>query len=195
MELTRLSAADYRRTPWENGVGVTVDIADEYAPGAEPGGWAGMVWRFGRTRIETPGPFSDLTGYDRILSVIGGRVLVRRPHGRPALDVREPFRPVRFPGEWAIESALEDGSVAVLNLMADRAAVDIGLTFVTGASELPLAPGSWVVYAPLSETEVRVDDERLTLPKDGAAVFTCEAPARLSAASGPLAVAAIRPRR
>src|ERR671933_848267 len=102
MRIETLDPACYRRTPWKNGGGVTVDIAADYAPGAEPGGWTGMVWRFGRTRIQRPG-------------------------GHDPLDVREPFQPVSFPGEWAIESALEDGPVEVLNLMADRNAVEVGV--------------------------------------------------------------------
>src|SRR5882724_11187343 len=110
----------YRRTPWKNGGGVTVDIASAHRPGTMPDDWSGMAWRFGRTRIERPGPFSDLSGYDRILSVIEGSGLVLRPEGRPEIDVREAFRPVRFPGEWPIESELEAGPVGVLNLMTER---------------------------------------------------------------------------
>src|SRR5262245_60076999 len=80
-----------------------------------------MLWRFGHTRIVAPGPFSDLTGYDRILTVIGGRGLVLEVAGGAALDAREPLRPVRFRGEDRITSRLEAGLVRVLNLLADRA--------------------------------------------------------------------------
>jgi environmental stress-induced protein Ves len=171
MELTRLSAADYRRTPWKNGGGVTVDIADEYAPGAEPGGWAGIIWRFGRTRIERPSPFSDLSGNDRILAVVAGRGLVLRPAGRPPLKVREPFRPVRFPGEWAIESELEDGPVEVVNLIGDRAKVAIDLIFVAGRESVPVGPGVWVFYAPSNRVELAIADERLALAPGDAVVL------------------------
>ena len=43
--ITRLDPKTYRRTPWKNGGGVTVDIADAYAAGAERGAWSGMLWR------------------------------------------------------------------------------------------------------------------------------------------------------
>jgi len=119
-DVVRLDPHAYRRTPWKNGGGVTVDIADAYMPGAEPGSWSGMLWRLGRTEIVAPGPFSDLSGYDRILTVIGGRGLVLDIEGGAALDVREPYRPVRFRGEDRIVSRLEAGPVAVLNLIADR---------------------------------------------------------------------------
>jgi uncharacterized protein len=46
--ITPLDPAGYRRTPWKNGGGVTVDIAEHED-----------AWRFGRTPITTAGPFSD----------------------------------------------------------------------------------------------------------------------------------------
>jgi environmental stress-induced protein Ves len=50
----RLDPQSYRRTPWKNGGGVTVDIADATRRG-RAGRWSGMLWRFGRTRIVAPG--------------------------------------------------------------------------------------------------------------------------------------------
>ena len=91
-----------------------------------------MIWRFGQTRIERPGPFSDLSGFDRLLAVVEGRGLVLRPAGVPALDVRARVSAGPLPGEWQIESELEDGPVAVVNLMADRHLAAIDLRFATG---------------------------------------------------------------
>jgi environmental stress-induced protein Ves len=192
MELTRVRAASYRRTPWKNGGGVTVDIADEYAPGAEPGGWAGMIWRFGRTRIERPGPFSDLSGNDRLLAVVAGTGLVLRPNGLAPLEVREPFRPVRFPGEWAIESELEDGQVEVLNLIGARAKVAIDLAFVAAGGSMPLGPGVSVLYAPVGEAELRLEDRRLAIPSGDAVVLRDAALRDALVLNGLVAVARIR---
>lgn len=147
MSVTRLDPAAYRQTPWKNGGGVTVDVADVYAPGVEPGSWSGMLWRFGHTRIVAPGPFSDLAGYDRILTVIGGRGLVLEIAGGAVLDVREPFRPVRFRGEDRIVSRLEAGPVAVLNLLADRRLYEIDVAILTGSATRPLAAQINIAYA------------------------------------------------
>ena len=65
IRLTTIDPAAYRHTPWKNGGGVTIDIAESLLPGFPPGSWEGMVWRFGRTAIVAPGPFSDLSGFDR----------------------------------------------------------------------------------------------------------------------------------
>jgi environmental stress-induced protein Ves len=153
----RLDPKTYRRTPWKNGGGVTIDIADDYAPGVTPGSWSGMRWRFGRTRIVTPGPFSDLSGFDRILTVIGGRGLTLEVEGGAALDVREPYRPVRFRGEDRIVSRLETGPVAVLNLLADRSAYEIDVAILSGGDARPLDSAISIVYA-LEDGAVAIDE-------------------------------------
>jgi environmental stress-induced protein Ves len=164
--ITRLDPAAYRRTPWKNGGGVTIDIADAYAPGAAAGSWSGMLWRLGRTRIVEPGPFSDLTGYDRILTVIGGRGLVLEIAGGAALDVREPFRPVRFAGEDRITSRLEAGPVAVFNLMSDRShAIDV--TIMSGQGTRKLDAAINIVYA-IEDSEVVVGGQPFALKVDEA---------------------------
>jgi environmental stress-induced protein Ves len=166
MDITRLDPAAYRRTPWKNGGGITIDIADAYAPGAAPGSWSGMLWRLGRTRIVEPGPFSDLSGYDRILTVIGGRGLVLEIAGGQALDVREPFRPVRFAGEDRITSRLEAGPVAVLNLMSDRRhAIDV--VMLSGQDTRALDAAINIVYA-IEDSEVVIGDRAFTLMTDEA---------------------------
>jgi environmental stress-induced protein Ves len=162
-----LDPAAYRHVPWKNGGGVTIDIAAEYRAGAEPGGWDGMIWRLSRTRIETPGPFSDLPGYERLLAVIDGSGLVLHPKGRPALDVRTPFRPVRFAGEWPIDSELTEGPVGVLNLLADRQKIGIDLSFV-GAPGGATLPGGRAILWALSPTRARLNGQTVTLGRDGA---------------------------
>lgn len=190
-DLVRIDAASYRRTPWKNGGGVTIDIADAYRPGAQPGGWAGMIWRFGRTRIELPAPFSDLTGNDRVLAVVGGRGLVLRVADGRALDVREPFRPVHFPGEWDIRSELDEGPVDVLNLIGDRRALELDLRFAARAESLAIRPGETVVYAPLDDVVVRIDGERLAIRSGDAVRLRTGRATGLEAENGLVAVAQI----
>jgi environmental stress-induced protein Ves len=183
-----LDPATYRRVPWKNGGGVTTDIAGEYLPGAEPGGWDGMVWRLSRTRIETPGPFSDLPGYDRLLAVIDGRGLVLHAKGQPPLDVHAPFRAVRFAGEWPIDSELTEGPVGVLNLLGDRTKISIDLSFIAAAAQTTLPPAPAILLA-LSPARLRLDDQAVALPRDGAVRIT--GPGVLSVDDGLMAVATL----
>jgi environmental stress-induced protein Ves len=176
--MKHLDPMTYRRTPWKNGGGVTVDIADAYASGAEPGSWSGMLWRFGHTRIVAPGPFSDLTGYDRILTVIGGRGLVLEVEGGAPLDVREPLRPVRFRGEDRITSRPEAGPVKVLNLLADRRRYAIDVIILRAGDRKTLESAVNIAYA-LQDCAVALgaaaamlhDDEALRVDAGGPLVI------------------------
>lgn len=188
---TRLGPGDYRRTPWKNGGGVTVDIVDAFEPGVEPGGWAGMIWRFGRTRIERPGPFSDLSGYDRILAVVEGRGLLLRSPEAETLVVREPFRPVRFPGERRIDSVLEAGDVGVLNLMADRRRAIIDLVILSEPKATTVGPGTAILYAPAGEASFSIAGCAATIETDHAIRLETDQRLPLDHAAGVLAVASI----
>ncbi|SFJ44316.1 hypothetical protein SAMN05216304_10832 [Bosea sp. OK403] len=144
---TPLPPESFRRTPWKNGGGVTIDIADAYREGAAPGSWEGMIWRFGRTSIVAPGPFSDLTGYERLQLVIAGSGLVlETPAGE--IDLRSPSKPVRYDGGTPIVSRLENGPVEVVNLIADRTLCEIDLIVTDAGHATKLRAGLHVVYAP-----------------------------------------------
>jgi environmental stress-induced protein Ves len=191
MDMTRLDPAAYRRTPWKNGGGITIDIADAYAPGAAVGGWSGMLWRLGRTQIVEPGPFSDLSGYDRILTVIGGRGLVLEIAGGQALDAREPFRPVRFAGEDRIMSRLEAGPVAVFNLMSDRGhAIDVAVLSAKDTRSLDAAIN--IIYA-IEDSEVAAGGQSHALTADHA-LRTAGAGGTVTVQSGRVALASISSR-
>jgi environmental stress-induced protein Ves len=191
--LTRLDSAHYRRTPWKNGGGVTVDIAGASLPGLAPGAWEGMIWRFGQTRIERPGPFSDLSGFDRLLAVVEGQGLVLHPAGAPALDVRARFHPVRFSGEWQIESELEDGPVAVVNLMADRRRAAIDLRFAEGITRLAFEPGTLVLYAAAGASTVELSGDSIDLAPADALQVESDGPIMVTLCSGVIAAASIGP--
>lgn len=189
-----LPPSGFRRTPWKNGGGVTVDVADAYRPGSGADGWSGMLWRFGHTRIERNGPFSDLTGYDRIFAVIDGGGVVLRPQQAPPIDVARAFEPVRFPGEWAIVTELRDGPVAVLNLMAERAAFDIDMSFVRGPTSIVAASGLVLIYAVAEAVELRAGDARHSVPFDHALRIHPGADFTATLDAGMVAVATIKPK-
>lgn len=190
--LTLLDPANYRRTPWKNGGGVTIDIAGEHRPEADPAGWDSMIWRFGRTRIERPGPFSDLSGYDRILAVVEGSGLVLHPKGQAALDARRPFQPVRFPGEWAIASELTEGPVGVINLLADRKLCAIDLTFPNAGTSIS---GAHCIVLALDDAVLDIDARTVALRRDFALSAGPAARFDFGPRSGHVAVATVRARR
>ncbi len=190
LKIARLAPAGYRRTPWKNGGGVAIDIADAWKPAAIEGDWSGMVWRFGRTAIVAPGPFSDLGGYDRLQVLVVGRGLVLSTRDGE-IDVREPLHPVRFRGETAITSRLESGPVEVVNLIGDRALVEIDLRVAPVGDLLPLQAGTHVVYAPGGEARVAIAGQAEFLANDHALRCDLAAESSLGCDAGVALVASI----
>ena len=177
--ITLLDPASYQRTLWKNGGGTTVDIA-----------FSGESWRFGRTPIVQPGPFSDYTGYDRVQALVAGSGLVlETPQGE--IDVRQPFRPVRFAGETPIVSRLEAGPVEVVNLIGARAEVSIDMVVLDEGHTLNLQPGIHIAYNPRGEAMVAVQGDERTLGADYALRLELTGPLRLTGIKGCLLVASI----
>ena len=183
MTVTRLDPARYITTPWRNGGGVTVDIA--VVADKE-----GDVWRFGRTPIVAPGPFSDYSGFDRlqVLVACSGLVL-QTPDGE--IDVRQPFRPVRFAGETPIVTRLEAGPVEVVNLIGDRAKVRLDMKVLDAGRTLRLGPGTHIVYNPHGDSSLEVGGGRHVLMDDHALRLEATGGTVLAGKSGCLLVASV----
>lgn len=177
--LTTLPASGFRRTPWKNGGGVSTDIADCYRPDAAPAAWDGVIWRLGRTQIVTPGPFSDLTGYERLQVVIAGRGLVLVTPDRE-IDLREPLRPVRYDGGTPIMTRLEHGPVEVVNLIADRALCDITLVVLKPDEPAELPPGLHLLYAPDGTAAGNAEARSFAIEAGDALRIETDEPCRLS---------------
>ena len=156
IQITALDPAGFRHMPWKNGGGVTIDIAVAMLPGFAPGGWEGIVWRFSRTAIVTPGAFSDLSGFDRQLTLIAGEGLVLET-AVGEIDVRQPFRPVRFAGETGIVSRLEAGPVEVINLLGDRSRVSIDLGCLSDGATNTCPAGICLIYAASNSCTLSLD--------------------------------------
>jgi environmental stress-induced protein Ves len=153
--LTPLKPEDYRRIPWKNGGGVSVDIAIG----------ENEIWRFGRTPITTAGPFSDYTGFDRLQVLVAGRGLVlQTPDGE--IDVRRPFQPVRFAGETPIMSRLEAGPVEVVNLIGERSRVKLDLSVLDQGHSRRLGAGIHIAYCPGGRAVLRLDGKDHELQAD-----------------------------
>jgi environmental stress-induced protein Ves len=162
VRLATIDPAAFRHTPWKNGGGVTTDVAESMLPGFAPSSWEGVVWRFGRTAIVTPGPFSDLSGYDRQQVLVSGSGLVlETPAGE--IDVRRPFKPVRFAGETRIVSRLEAGPVEVVNLLGDRSRVSIELSCLATGVTNSRPAGVHIIYAATTACDLAVDGNALQI--------------------------------
>ncbi|MBD9495040.1 MULTISPECIES: HutD family protein [unclassified Ensifer] len=111
-----LRAKDYKRMPWKNGGGETVEIA--IIP--ENASLADFDWRVSMATVATDGPFSSFPGIDRTLSILQGKGMRLMIEGRkPALLTGE-TAPLPFPADVATSATLVDGPIVDLNVMTRR---------------------------------------------------------------------------
>jgi environmental stress-induced protein Ves len=117
--MRRLTPADYRRMPWRNGGGATTEIL--IAPEGASASGERFLYRLSIADVAGDGPFSRFDGYDRHIMLLAGAgmTLACAAHGR--IELRTPFEPHAFSGDWDVEGTLVAGAVRDLNLMVDRA--------------------------------------------------------------------------
>ncbi|MFN8760362.1 MAG: HutD family protein [Tagaea sp.] len=180
--IVALSPADYVDSPWKNGRGVTTDIAGLYRPGAAGRAWTDMLWRFGRTPILEDGPYSDLTGFERLQLVVAGNGFrIHTPDGAVHRDMSRAFLPVRYDGATRLAARLIDGPVDTVNLLFRRDDFAGDLRAPAAGESLALEAGTHFVYAAAGPARVALDGaahelaDRHALRIDGGAALRVDA--------------------
>lgn len=124
MRVKLFGPADYRRMPWKNGGGSTLELLQD--PAAD----GGFNWRLSIADVATPGPFSTFEGIDRqIMLVSGNGMVLSFGHEAPPVVISKPLRPQAFKGEWETDCRLIDGAIQDFNVMVRR---NWGLAAVNG---------------------------------------------------------------
>jgi len=109
-----IKSKSYRRMPWKNGGGETIEIAVSPA-GA---GIADFDWRVSMARVESDGPFSAFPDIDRTLTVLDGEGIELTLEGQAPIRIQGD--PCSFPGDVAAQATLLDGPITDLNVMTRR---------------------------------------------------------------------------
>lgn len=109
-----IKSKSYRRMPWKNGGGETIEIAVSPA-GA---GIADFDWRVSMARVESDGPFSAFPEIDRTLTVLGGKGIELTLDGQAPICIQG--EPRSFPGDVVAQARLLDGPITDLNVMTRR---------------------------------------------------------------------------
>lgn len=177
-----LRRADYRRMPWKNGGGTTEEIAREPAAGDS------FLWRLSMAHIDAPGPFSDFSGYTRVMVLLSGNGLTLRCAGEADRVLRDSGDLVRFDGSLSVHCSLHDGSCTDLNLMvSNRRRFDASVETLSGPATLsPLAGQNVIVVALTSLSLVTGTRADVLAPADTALLEPGDQATLESGAPGPV---------
>lgn len=108
-----IRADDATVMPWRNGGGTTREYASHPTTGD-------FSWRVSVARVDSDGPFSEFSGCDRILVLLGGDGMTLRSVEGEDVTLTHPLDLHRFPGEVPLRAELLDGPTTDLNLIWRR---------------------------------------------------------------------------
>ncbi len=143
MTVRIIRAGDYRRMPWKNGGGETVEIAVS-PPGAS---LDAFEWRVSMAHVAASGPFSSFPGIDRTLAVLDGAGIRLALRGREPVSLTRETPPFTFSGDDAAEAQLIGGAILDLNVMTRRESHRHRLTRRRAAAPIRLACGGKLLLA------------------------------------------------
>lgn len=173
-----LRAAEYRRMPWKNGKGETVEIA-VFPPDASVSDFG---WRISMATVTTDGPFSTFEDIDRTLSVLKGEGMRLSVEGMAPVLLGTASPPFFFPGDRKTDAVLTSGGISDLNVMTRRGRFHHRVERTATQKDIIVPAGKTVTLVVVTG-EARFGD--LTLgPLDALLFDGGETPAALQLADG-----------
>ena len=106
--------ASFTATPWKNGGGITHE-AIRVPPTGDV-----FLWRVSVAQIDSSGPFSDFSGYDRKMVLLQGRGIALEFGSGDKCALRNMGDWVEFDGAMSTRCELLDGPCVDLNLMVSK---------------------------------------------------------------------------
>jgi environmental stress-induced protein Ves len=148
-----IRSKSYRRMPWKNGGGETIEIA--VSP--QNASLEAFDWRVSMARVESDGPFSAFPGIDRTLAVLEGQGIELTLDGQAPVLVAD--APYSFPGDVATASRLLGGPITDLNVMTRRGrlAHRVSVVDAVGATDFVVRSPTALLYC--QRGMVAIEDE------------------------------------
>jgi environmental stress-induced protein Ves len=145
MQLVR----DFRVVPWKNGKGSTTELLRWPIPAVPQQAGTPFLFRLSMAPVTEDGPFSDYSGYDRILLLLEGKGMkVALGDATTSMPMRtvllqSRFDRVDFAGEIPVYGTLLDGAIRDFNLIfrRDRCAASLQITTEAGWQSVLLPAG------------------------------------------------------
>ncbi len=182
-----LTPADYRRLPWKNGLGSTLEIATDAAEAGAP--WS---WRLSFADVPERAPFSPFPGIDRHIAVLDGAGLTLA-RGDERIAVPREGTAFAFAGEEAIVGEPIGPGIRDANLMLDRRHWSGTLEILRIGSRREIRIHSDVVlvhaHGPAESAGFQVRDE--SSPLDADSTLVCGGTVLITASQATLVLARI----
>lgn len=176
----RIIAPDsFRRMPWKNGGGETIEIL-AFPEGAD---LVHFAWRVSMAKVAGDGPFSQFEGIDRTLTVLdGGRLGLTFPDRTIMLDPAS--KPFVFAGDEACHGTVPDGPILDLNVMTRRGQCRHAVTRLMNGQQRTSSATPAIAFAHRGQAALAMADSVVGLPPGHAALVTGGEPVTYHAEPG-----------
>lgn len=152
------SPCDFRVVPWRNGQGSTVELRVGYLAARRDE----FAWRLSMARVIADGDFSDFSGYDRTLILLGGQGIILNHASGQRDELRQRFDMARFSGNWKTSATLIDGAIQDFNVMTRRGdcSAQVDVLTIAGIHELTLDADILLLYPVDEDIRLLTDTRR-----------------------------------
>ncbi|MDH1339020.1 HutD/Ves family protein [Ectopseudomonas oleovorans] len=134
-----LKFADYKRMPWKNGGGSTLEIASDTDETL-----SGFGWRLSIADVATSGAFSAFIDYQRVITVLEGEGMNLEVDGRRSRDLTR-LDAFAFSGGSTTYCELLNGPIRDFNLIYAPAKYAARLQWLEGPDEVTLFSSADIV--------------------------------------------------
>lgn len=174
-----LREANYRRMPWKNGGGETIEMMVSPADASLDT----FDWRISMAYVSVPGPFSPFPHIDRTLSVIAGHGLSLAFHDGAPVSIDRQSEPFRFSGDLKVDSDLIDGPIHDLNVMTRRDRCDhrVSRFSLVSTTRLNWQGNVGIVVAIGGGIKITAEKHTTTLGQKDALIFSSQDPRAFTA--------------
>ena len=171
--LRHLPASGFRRMPWKNGGGETIEIA-AFPEGA---GLEDFAWRVSMAKVATSGPFSIFLGIDRTLSVLSGEAIQLTFGERATVPLDRTSAPYSFAADLAVSGEASGMGITDLNVMSRRGVArhHVSRMRIEGTRDITQLGSCLLVFSPEAAVSICAGAEGLALAKgDAAQIAGCD---------------------
>ncbi|MEO7916806.1 MAG: HutD family protein [Dokdonella sp.] len=162
LTVTKIPAAECRRTLWKNGGGWTTEVAIEPA-GAHLGG--DFDWRVSIADIEQDGPFSIFPGVERDLFMLRGNGIELNIDGS-AQRLDRALQRIHFSGDSEVHCRLLNGATRDFNVMVRARSIVAYIAATEPLQDLAIAGpigSQWLVHCCSGDATLALDGQTIRL--------------------------------
>jgi environmental stress-induced protein Ves len=146
-----ISPSEYRAEKWRNGRGETLVLHTEFLPHSTD-----FAYRVSIAAVDTDGPFSEFSGYDRTLVLLGGNGVTLQHDGKQSDELMSRFSVARFSGDSKTVATLREGPIQDFNLMSHRDSCTTQLDLAGQSAKPDLSIRSSVLLAYAVDHSIKI---------------------------------------